>query len=452
MQSIRPTTGELIRDWPLDAPERVEAALDTAHDAWTRWRGHDLDGRGGVLRRVAELLRDRRDALAARMADEMGKPVREGVAEVDKCAWLCEHQADAGPGYLTPRVIETAAAHSEVRYEPLGPILAVMPWNFPLWQVIRFAAPAIMLGNPVLLKHAENVQGCAEDLVALFDDAGAPTGWFTNLRVDHATVARLIADRRVAGVTLTGSVGAGRAVAERAGASLKPVVLELGGSDPFVVLDDADLDRTIAGAVLGRTLNGGQSCIAAKRFLVASAVHEAFVERLRAAFDALEVGDPHDPETHIGPMARIDLAEKLRSQVRRSTEAGARVVPGGARGDGAWFTPTILTGVRPGMAAFNEETFGPIAAVVRADSVEEAVTMANDTTFGLGASVWTGDRSRGEALIPRLHAGTVAINGIVRSDPRLPFGGVRDSGIGREMAFEGAVAFANAKTVWIEPV
>lgn len=450
MQSIRPSTGEVIHSWPMDTRERVTSVLDTATEAWRSWRDHEPDTRADVLRQVAALLRDRRDALATRMADEMGKPVREGASEVDKCAWLCEHQAEAGPGYLAPRVIETSAAHSEVRYEPLGPILAIMPWNFPLWQVIRFAAPAVMLGNPVLLKHADNVQGCAEDLVALFEDAGAPRGWFANLRVDHDTVAELIADRRVAGVTLTGSVGAGRAVAEQAGRALKPVVLELGGSDPFIVLDDADLDAAVRGAVLGRTLNGGQSCIAAKRFLVADALHDAFVERLRAEFDTMTVGDPHDPDTDVGPMARIDLAEKLRSQVRRSVDAGARVVLGGDDGDGAWVPLTILTGVRPGMAAFDEEVFGPVAAVVRVGSADEAIELANGTTFGLGASVWSGDRARAESMVPRLHAGTVAINGIVRSDPRLPFGGIRDSGVGRELAFEGAVAFANAKTVWIE--
>jgi succinate-semialdehyde dehydrogenase/glutarate-semialdehyde dehydrogenase len=348
--------------------------------------------------------------------------------------------------------VASDAAQSFVRFDPLGPVLAVMPWNFPLWQVFRFIAPALTAGNVGLLKHASNVPGCALAIEGVLRQAGFPEGAFQTLLIGSAPVSGIIADPRVAAVTLTGSEPAGRAVGRAAGDAIKPSVLELGGSDPLIVLADADLDHAVAGAVLGRMINSGQSCIAAKRFIVEGAVYDAFVQRLTAALGALKVGDPRSDDTDIGPLARPEFVAEIHDQVRRSIAQGARCVLGGEapEGPGCFYPPTLLADVTDAMAAFREETFGPVAVAIRASDADHAIALANDSEFGLGASIWT-DMARGISLAPRIDAGHVAINGIVKSDPRLPFGGVKRSGYGRELARYGQQAFMNVKAVWAGP-
>jgi len=385
------------------------------------------------------------------MTVEMGKPIRAAIEEAAKCATACRYYAINASRFLADEAVDVDGERSFVAYEPLGVVLAVMPWNFPFWQVFRCAAPALLAGNTVVLKHASNVPGCALAIEDVMRAAGAPEGTFTALLVSSAVVSRLIADPAIAAVSLTGSEAAGVAVAQAAGRALKKTVLELGGSDPFVVLADADLERTAAGAVAGRTVNNGQSCIAAKRFIVEDAIAQRFEAALIEGLRRLTVGDPLDRAVAIGPLARADLRADLHDQVERSVRAGARLALGGTipSGRGFFYPPTVLTGVEPGMAAFDEETFGPLAAVTRARDARQAIELANRTRFGLGASLWTGDAARGEALAAGIDAGAVFVNGIVKSDPRLPFGGVKRSGYGRELAWHGLREFVNVKTVWI---
>jgi succinate-semialdehyde dehydrogenase/glutarate-semialdehyde dehydrogenase len=398
---------------------------------------------------VAGVLRGGVDAWARRMTLEMGKPIREARAEVLKSAWVCEHYAEHGARILAPRDVASSDDVSYVRYDPLGPLLGIMPWNFPFWQVFRFAAPAVMAGNVALLKHASNVPGCALDLERVFREAGAPEGLFTTLLISGPIAERIVADPRVACVTLTGSEAAGRRVGAAAGASLKPSVLELGGSDPFVVLADADVARAARVAADARCLNSGQSCIAAKRFVVVRAVHDAFVQHFRAALAAKRLGDPLDEATDVGPLARPDLRDELHDQVAASVAEGATLVLGGVvpTGPGCFYPVTLLTGVRPEHTVARQETFGPVAAVLAVADDDQAVRLANATPFGLGASLWTRDLDRARRLVERIDAGAVFVNGLVKSDPRLPFGGVKTSGYGRELAEEGLRAFTNVKTV-----
>ena len=451
MKVINPATGEQIRAFETHTEEEVEARLALAARAFGSWRKTSFEERRGLMRGAAKLLREREAELARLMAEEMGKPVRDGRGEVQKCALVCDFYADRAEQFLAPRQVPTDARLSMVRHDPLGPILAVMPWNFPLWQVFRFAAPYLMAGDVGLLKHAGNTPGCSLAIEAIFKDAGFPDGVFQSLLIESSAVEAVIRDVRVAGVTLTGSVKAGRAVGRVAGDALKPCVLELGGSDPFIVLEDADLDAAAAGAARGRLINNGQSCIAAKRFIVLDSVHDAFVERLTAALDKVKMGDPMKEDTDVGPMARADLRDELHDIVTRTVEAGATLVRGGRvpSGPGAFYPPTLLTGVTPEMAAAREETFGPVAPVIRARDLEHAIAIANGTEFGLGGSLWTRDLARALEIVPRIESGHVAVNGIVKSDPRLPFGGVRDSGFGRELGPEGILAFVNTKSVWI---
>jgi len=451
IESINPATGELIERFTPYTPSKVAAALAACFGAWQGWRERPMDERATLMHRAAEVLRATREDHARTMSEEMGKPIREARGEVEKCAWVCDYYADTAATHLAPQPGESDGSQAYVRFDPLGPILAVMPWNFPYWQVFRFAAPALMAGNAALLKHASNVPRCALAIERLFRDAGFPDHLFTTLLIPAAAVGGVIDDPRVAAVTLTGSEPAGRQVAAAAGAVLKKTVLELGGSDPFVVLDDADLDTCARVAATARCLNSGQSCIAAKRFIVVASRLAEFIDRLAAHLRALRVGDPLDEATEVGPLARLDLRAELHDQVVRSVARGARIVIGGTvpPGAGAFYPPTLLIDVVAGQAAYAEELFGPVAAVIAAVDEPQAVAIANDTRFGLGASIWTADRARGEAIAARIEAGAVFINGLVKSDPRLPFGGIKASGYGRELGSYGIREFVNIKTVWV---
>ncbi len=450
--SISPTTGETLATFAEWTPEATRAALDHAGAAWPAWRATPLDQRIAMLRRAAEILRRDAASLARIMADEMGKPVTLGQGEAVKCAAVCDYYADNAAAFLAPVQLPSDAASSYVAYEPLGVILAVMPWNFPLWQVFRIAAPALAAGNGMVLKHASNVPQCALAIEAVLREAGLPEHVFRTLLIGARQVESVIAHPAVAGVSLTGSGPAGAQVAAAAGRHLKRSLLELGGSDPFVVLADADLEAAASVAVTARFANSGQTCIAAKRFIVEDAVHDAFVELFAAKAAALVMGNPHDPATQLGPLARPAFVAELDALVSASVQAGATVALAGgpvSDGGGAFYRPVILTGVTPGMAVFDEETFGPVAAVTRARDADHAVELANATLYGLGGSVWTRDAARGEAAARRIDAGAVFVNGQVKSDPRLPFGGIKASGYGRELWACGMHEFMNVKTVWI---
>jgi succinate-semialdehyde dehydrogenase/glutarate-semialdehyde dehydrogenase len=451
IQSINPATGEILETFTETSPADLERIVAAAHAAFLTWREVPFATRAEPMRRAAGILRGRRDELARTMALEMGKPIAQGEAEVDKCAWTCEFYADQAATYLTPQPRQTDASLSYVRFDPLGLILAVMPWNFPFWQVFRFAAPALMAGNAGLLKHASNVPRCALQIEEVFREAGFPRGLFATVLVPSRVVAGLIADPRIAAVTLTGSDHAGSQVAERAGRELKKTVLELGGSDPFIVLADADVATAARTAADARLVNSGQSCIAAKRFIAVEPVADAFVARFADELRARRMGDPLDRATQVGPQARADLRDTLHAQVEESIKRGARRVLGGEvpPGPGAFYPPTLLAAVDRGMPAFDEETFGPVAAVIRAKEDADAVRLANDSVFGLGASLWTQDQARAERLAAQIEAGSIFVNGLVKSDPRLPFGGIKRSGYGRELSEYGIREFVNIKTVWI---
>jgi succinate-semialdehyde dehydrogenase/glutarate-semialdehyde dehydrogenase len=452
LRSVNPTDGSLVREYAEATPEEVACVLAAAARSFEGWRRTSFAERGSVLRRAGALLRERRDALARLMALEMGKPVAQGRAEADKCAWACEHYAEHAERFLAPETAPTDAAKSYVAFEPLGPVLAVMPWNFPLWQVFRFAAPALMAGNVGLLKHASNVSGCALAIEEILHGAGVPRDAFRALLVGSPRVAALVEAPEVVAVTLTGSTPAGRAVATKAGACLKKSVLELGGSDAYVVLEDADLDRAAEACAASRLQNGGQSCIAAKRFIVVEAVLQGFQELLVERMSTRRMGDPLDEGTDVGPQARRDLRDELQRQVEATIARGARALLGCRvpDGPGAFYPPSVLAGVGPGMPAFDEELFGPVAAIVVAKDEKDAIRLANHTVFGLGAAVFTRDLERGERIARHeLAAGSCFVNAFVRSDPRLPFGGIKESGYGRELAAFGIREFVNVKTVWV---
>ncbi|MBK1629896.1 succinate-semialdehyde dehydrogenase [Thiohalocapsa halophila] len=446
-----PATGELVRRFDAMDDAALAARLDAAQQAAADWAERTLAERCSLLIRVAALLRERRDDLARLVTIEMGKLIGEAEGEIDKCAWVCEHYAEHAAAYLADEAIASDATRSLIACRPLGPVLAVMPWNFPFWQVFRCAAPALAAGNPVLLKHASNVPGCALAVEGLLRDAGAPDGVFATLLIEADRVEAVIAHPAVRAVSLTGSDAAGRKVAAAAGAHLKKTVLELGGSDAFVVLDDADLDRAADMAVTSRFMNAGQSCIAAKRFIVLDAVEADFMERLRAGIEALRPGDPAHRETTLAPMARADLRDDLHAQVQVSMDAGAVLAMGGQPLDrpGFFYAPTLLEHVSPGMPAYDDELFGPVAAVIDAADEEEALRIANDSRFGLGGSVWTRDAARGEAFARRMQCGCAFVNGMVKSDPRLPFGGIGDLGYGRELSRLGIREFVNQQTLWV---
>ncbi len=428
----------------------VESALDRAVAAQASFARTPDAPR--LLAAAAEVLRAKKGILAGLITSEMGKPVRQSAAEVEKCALACEYFSRNGPDFSADLKVDTEAAESKVAFEPLGVILAVMPWNYPFWQVFRCAAPAIAAGNAVILKHASCVPGCALAIEDVFREAGAPPGLFASLLVDPAAALRIVGDSRIAAAALTGGEAAGRALAAAAGAAIKKTVLELGGSDPFVVADDADLPAAAAAAAASRFQNSGQSCISAKRFIAFAGIHDEFIELFKAAAAALRVGDPSDPETGVGPLAREDIAEDLRRQVDASVAAGAEIILGGSRipGPGWFFEPTILASAARGMPVWDEETFGPVAAAARAGDAREALELANQTSFGLGADVWTRSAKTADFFARGIRAGSVFVNSFVKSDPRLPFGGVRNSGYGRELSAFGMREFANLKTVWID--
>ncbi|HVR70221.1 MAG TPA: NAD-dependent succinate-semialdehyde dehydrogenase [Vicinamibacteria bacterium] len=453
LRSVNPMDGELLREYPEASDQELRHALLEASCAFAGWRTIPFPARAQKMRAAADRLEARQDELARLMALEMGKPLAQGRAEIEKCAATCRFYADNAERFLSDEPVETDAAKSFVAYNPLGTVLAVMPWNFPFWQVFRFAAPALMAGNVGILKHASNVTGCALAIQEIFREAGFPEPAFRAVLVGSARVGSLIEAPEVKAVTLTGSTPAGQSVAARAGAVLKKTVLELGGSDPYVVLEDADLEAAAETCVTSRLINSGQSCIAAKRFIVVEPVRgrfeELFVEKMRAR----RMGDPLEPGVDLGPLARRDLRDSVHEQVERSVRAGARVLLGGkpADGRGAVYPPTVLGGVGKGMAAFDEEVFGPVAAIVPARDEDEAVRLANDTPFGLGAAVFTRDVARGERIAARaLEAGNCFVNALVRSDPRLPFGGVKASGYGRELSHFGIREFVNVKTVYVK--
>lgn len=451
LTSIDPATDEAFASYDEMEDAAIDRAVrdcEAAHQAF--WRATTFQERGALMKKAASILRERKDAYAELMAREMGKPVKQGRGEVEKCAWACEHYAEKTAHYLADAPIETEYQKSYAAFRPLGVVLAVMPWNFPLWQVFRFAAPALMAGNGGLLKHASNVVGSALAIEDVFRSAGFPEHLFRTLPVSSRKVARIIEHPLVRAATLTGSTPAGRAIASKAGECLKRTVLELGGSDAYVVLEDADIARTVESCVASRMINSGQSCIAAKRFVVVDPVADAFTEGMVEAMRARVIGSPLDEATNVGPQARRDLRDELHEQVQKSIRAGARAALGGERpeGKGAFYPPTVLTHVQKGMPAYEEELFGPVAAIIRVKDEAEAIHVANDSVFGLGAAVFTADAARGERIAKEeLQAGCCFVNEFVKSDPRLPFGGIKESGYGRELAAFGIREFVNIKTV-----
>jgi len=451
IQSVNPATGELLESFTPASPGELDRLVGKAHAAFVRWRSAPFAERAARMREAARLLRNGMGQHALNMTLEMGKPIVQAEAEVEKCALCCDYYADHAESFLAAEPRATDASKSYVRFDPLGVVLAVMPWNFPYWQVFRFAAPALMAGNAAILKHASNVPRCALAIERVFAGAGFPEGLFATALIESGPVARLISDPRIAAVTLTGSEPAGVAVASQAGRDLKKTVLELGGSDPFVILADADLGAAAKAAADARLVNSGQSCIAAKRFIAVDTVADKFVDLFVGELRSRRMGDPLARETQVGPQARSDLRDLLHRQVEESVKAGAKCLLGGEipRGKGAFYPPTVLAEVDKGMPAFDEETFGPVAAFVRAEDESDAIRLANDSAFGLGASLWTRDRGRAEHLAEQIEAGAVFVNGIVKSDPRMPFGGIKRSGYGRELSEYGIREFVNIKSVWI---
>jgi succinate-semialdehyde dehydrogenase / glutarate-semialdehyde dehydrogenase len=454
MQSINPATEEVLASFDEHSEREVDQALDHSIDSFRTWRQQPFSQRAKLMLGASLVLRRDAGHLAELITLEMGKPLAQSRAEIEKCAWCCEYFAENAGSFLADIPKAGSGTESYVAFDPLGPVLAIMPWNFPFWQVFRFAAPALMAGNVGVLKHASNVPQCALAIEQVFRQAGFPNGAFQTLLIPGRRALGLVDDPRIAAVTLTGSEEAGTRVAEASGRMLKPNVLELGGSDPFIVLEDADVEAAARVAIDARFQNAGQSCIAAKRFIVVESVAGEFEERFRNGIEELVIGDPTDAATRIGPLAKDDLLDTLEEQVQQSVNAGATIATGGQRLDrrGYFYAPTLITGVRKGMPVFTEETFGPAAALITAADAAQAVALANDSRFGLAASLWTRDVDRGKVIAREIESGSVFINGMVASDPRLPFGGVKHSGYGRELADFGIREFVNIKTIWIGPV
>lgn len=450
--ATNPYSEQVIAKYQTLSDSDIHQQIQLAHDAFPAWRDRSFQERAQILKQVASELRSHKQTLAVLMAEEMGKPIKEGEPEVEKAAWCAEHYAEQAEYYLQPELLGSDASESYVSYEPLGTILGILPWNVPIWLAFRFMAPALMAGNTCAMKHDPHVPGCALAIVNAFRNAGAPDNIVVNLPLETTQVESAIRDPLIRAVSFTGSSAAGAKVAAIAGSEIKPCVLELGGSDPFIVMSDADLEKSMDTAVLSRIINAGQSCIAAKRIFVESSVYSRFIEGVKARLERLKTGDPKAPDTDIGPLARQDLRHNLHRQVKLSMSMGAHCVLGGnlPNGSGFFYPPTLLTQIRPDMPVFNEETFGPVMAVMPVDSIDEAVSLANQSDYGLGASLWMADQTLAKAVARRIYTGQVAINGIVKTDPRLPSGGVRRSGYGRELGPHGIREFVNAKQVWVK--
>lgn len=451
--ATNPTTGEEQHRYPLHTDEELGQFIQSAEEDFRQWRKTSFTERSELLRKVAQLMREDEERLARLMTDEMGKPIIEARGEVQKSIWCAEHYAEHGEAYLAPRSLPSDATHSYVQHLPLGPVLGVLPWNAPFWLAFRFCAPAIMAGNTCLMKHDPHVPACGEAIEELFLKAGAPKGLLQNLRIDTDQVRQVLEHDAVQAVSLTGSSAAGSAVASLAAKNIKPAVLELGGSDPSLILADADLDAATKTLVLSRIINAGQSCIAAKRMIVEASVYDAFIERFQALLADLKMGDPAEESTQVGPIARDDLRQAMHRQVSSSIEQGARCLLGGEipEGAGFFYPVTLLVDVTLGMQVACEETFGPIAVIMKADSAEHALQIANDTPYGLASSIWTADVALAEQMARDIEAGQVAINGIVKTDPRLPSGGIKRSGYGRELGPHGILEFVNVQQVWLGP-
>jgi len=453
LQSVNPANLQTIETHPQMSPSEVNQIIDLAHNSFESWKETSLKHRSNLMMKAADVLRKNKEDYSKLMTLEMGKPISQSRAEVEKCAWVCEYYADNAEIFLTDEIIETDASKSFVTFQPLGIVLAVMPWNFPFWQVFRFAAPGLMAGNAGILKHASNVSGCALAIEEVFRESGFPENLFRTILVPSSQMEVVIKNEKIKAVTLTGSVPAGKAVAKTAGSVLKKTVMELGGSDPYIIFEDADLEMAKETCVTARLINGGQSCIAAKRFIVVEEVYDSFEKLFVEKMKSRKMGDPFDESNYIGPQASITLRDELHLQVEKSIELGAELLLGGKipEIDGAWYPPTVLSNVKRGMPAFDEELFGPVAALIKAKDEAEAIDIANESIFGLGAAVFTQDEKRGEKIAKeKLQAGCCFVNAFVKSDPRLPFGGIKESGYGRELSSFGIREFVNIKTIYVK--
>ena len=452
LESINPATNKLVKTYPSHSDEEVDMKIYKTHQSWLLWKEFRFEERADLMSATARVLRSKKRYLAELMALEMGKPLKAGEGEIEKCAKCCEYYAEQSASFLKPEFIETEASKSYVNFQPLGVILAIMPWNFPFWQAFRFIAPSLMAGNCAVLKHASNVSGCAIAIEEILKESGFPEGVYSTLLISSSSVDRVIENKLIQAVTLTGSTGAGMKVAQKAGSLLKKVVLELGGSDAYLILKDADLQHAARICTESRLINSGQSCIAAKRFIVAREIEEEFTALFKENISAKIMGDPFDEKTEIGPQARTDLRDELHRQVIRSIDLGAKCLLGGfiPQGDHAYYPASILTNVKKGMPAYDEELFGPVAAIITAETEQHAIELANDSVFGLGAAVFSRDKARAENIAAtKLQAGSCFVNDFVKSDPRLPFGGIKQSGYGRELGIYGIKEFVNIKTVYI---
>lgn len=452
MKSINPFNNKLIREYPEMTDQEISDSIDKNHLAFQQWKSADFSIRKAKMLLAAHVLRSRKKEFSELISSEMGKRIEESRLEIDKCAWVCEYYASNAETMLADEPIDSDASKSYVSFQPIGPVLAVMPWNFPFWQVFRFAAPALMAGNSALLKHASNVQGCALAIESIFEEAGFPENLFKTLIVPSAAIESIISNEKVKAVTLTGSEGAGRQVASIAGKQLKKTVLELGGSDAFIICEDADMQSAVKNAAASRMICSGQSCIAAKRFIVVKEQADAFIAGMKELFESLKPGDPLDESTTLAPLAKPDLVDEIEKQVKESLAMGAKIITGGNRltPDGNFFAPTMIKDLTEDMPIFKEETFGPVAAIIVAEDEEDAIRYANNSKFGLGASVWTKDPEKAALFAKKIESGSVFVNGIVKSDPRLPFGGIKNSGYGRELSTYGIKEFVNIKTLWIK--
>jgi succinate-semialdehyde dehydrogenase/glutarate-semialdehyde dehydrogenase len=453
ISSINPANNRVIASYEEMTPSRITSILNECNNDFLKWKNTSINDRSVKMLKAASVLRQKKNEFASIMTLEMGKPIKQAKAEVEKCAWVCKYFAENSSLFLNDKHISTDYDKSYVTYNPLGVIFAIMPWNFPFWQVFRFASPTLMAGNAAVLKHSSNVTGCALAIEQIFAEAGFPKNLFRTLIVSSKKIGPVISSNFVKAVSLTGSVPAGKAVAAAAGKVLKKCVLELGGSDPYIVLEDADLEKTVDCCVTARLLNGGQSCIAAKRFIVVDGIYDRFEQLFVQKMAAIKMGDPLNEENEVGPQARADLRDELHAQVTKSIEKGALLLLGGIipQSPGAYYPPTVLSNVKPGMPAYNEELFGPVAALIKVKNTEEAIAVANDTSFGLGGAVFTADTLKGEDIAKnRIYTGTCCVNDFVKSDPRLPFGGINESGYGRELSEFGIKEFVNIKTVIVK--